>query len=108
MMHSFWIKIMIKARDLNNQNNESPKYNKDEKEDNIGEVIKISEELDKPNELNKDSTDNDYIKIINDKMKKYKRELTKSTKSNTIKKNKLNKKKNSIILSKLLILQIKL
>ena len=65
---------MIKARDLNNQNNESPKYNKDEKEDNIGEVIKISEELDKPNELNKDSIDNDYIKIINYKMKKYKRE----------------------------------
>lgn len=80
-------------RDLNNQNNESPKYNKDEKEDNIGEVIKISEELDKPNELNKESPGNDYIKIINDKMKKYKRELTKSTKSNTIKKNKLNKKK---------------
>lgn len=80
-------------RDLNNQNNESPKDNKHEKEDNICEVIKISEELDKPNELNKDSTDNDYIKIINDKMKKYKRELTKSTKSNTIKKNKLNKKK---------------
>ena len=62
----------------NNHNDEPPKDNKDEKEDNNGEVIKISEELDKPDELNKDSTDNDYIKIINDKMKKYKRELDNS------------------------------
>ena len=46
----------------------------DEKEEDETKKIKVSEELDKPDELN--SIDNkEYIRIINSKMKNYKKEM---------------------------------
>ena len=47
----------------------------DKKEKEIGKIIKMSEELNKPDELNSDSNNTDYIELINQKIGKYKREL---------------------------------
>ena len=71
----------ISIQDNNNDNNlysndeGLPEDNKGKKNGEVGKVIKISEELNKPDELGDGCTDDDYIRIINDKMKKYKRSL---------------------------------
>ena len=67
----------------NDNNNNNNNDNDDEVEENIGDkkekeiekIIKISEELNQPDELDSNSNNNDYIDIINQKIKKYKREL---------------------------------
>ena len=58
----------------------------EEREEEVGEVVKMSEELNKPDELKSDN-DNDYINLINGKIKEYKRDLDK-----TIDKIEINKK----------------
>ena len=73
----------LSAQDSNNNNynnshsnnEESPEDNNGQKDGEVGKVIKISEELNKPDELGYGCTDDDYIKIINGKIQKYKRSL---------------------------------
>ena len=64
-------------KDNNNNNNEIEVEEDigDKKEKEIGKIIKMSEELNKPDELNSDSNNTDYIELINQKIGKYKREL---------------------------------
>ena len=73
--------IISEENKNNNKKDAGPAKKKE-----IGKVIKISEELNKPDELDINNTDKDYVKIINQKMKKYKKELDDTI--NKIEKNK--------------------
>ena len=63
------------SNDSNVHQEDNNSLNEERKEEEVGRKIKISEELNKPDELGRYNDDNDYIRLLNEKIKKYKKEL---------------------------------